>query len=84
MNRAPRYRAVNVGGCVEATIVDRDGGNVKVLFTTARKFSQNRDLSGILHRLPAETRSVIMAARLPRISWLIILRSCSSRRCACQ
>lgn len=30
MNRAPRYRAVNVGGCVEATIVEYDGG-VQVL-----------------------------------------------------
>ena len=33
MNRAPRYRAVNVGGCVEAAIVERDGG-LKVLRST--------------------------------------------------
>ncbi len=33
MNRAPRYRAVNLGGCVEATIVEREGG-AQVLYST--------------------------------------------------
>jgi feruloyl-CoA synthase len=33
VNWAPRYRAVNVGGCVEAAIVERDGG-LKVLRST--------------------------------------------------
>ncbi len=33
MNRAPRYRAVNVGGCVEAHITEHEGG-VRVLRST--------------------------------------------------
>ncbi len=42
--------------------INRDGGNFKVLFAKARKFRQNRDLSGIIHQLPDDPKAVLMAA----------------------
>jgi dipeptidyl aminopeptidase/acylaminoacyl peptidase len=42
--------------------VDRDGGNLKILLTNARKLRRNLNLSGILDDLPGDPKSVLMAA----------------------
>ena len=65
MNRASRYRTVNVGGCVEATIVERDGG-VQMLRSTEPLSEYPRRLTDRLEQWAREAPDRVLAAKRDR------------------
>ena len=65
MSQTPRYRAVNVGGCVEATIVERDDG-VRVLCSREPLGDYPRRLTDSLERWAREEPHRIFVAKRER------------------